>query len=142
MRPISVAWPIWEWQVSLVGLRSSRQVVGYWMANTAGVVRAFGDTYFLGSVPPATLAPPSLRSAPWARYRNVPLPDYHVYVSWTGNVFMTEIAEALADAVAQSGRAVQLHRHGLPARQPGALNLVVAPHEYFTLYEGSNEARW
>jgi hypothetical protein len=38
-------------------MRSSRQVFGYWMASASGVIRAFGDTYFLGSVPPATLAP-------------------------------------------------------------------------------------
>jgi GT2 family glycosyltransferase len=61
-------------------------------------------------------------------------------VSATGNVFMTEIAEALNDAIAQSGREVRLHRHGLPAREAGTINLVVAPHEYFTLYEGASEA--
>jgi len=67
-------------------------------------------------------------------------PTYRVYVSTTGNVFMTEIAEALADAVAQSGREVELLRYGLPARDSGTINLVVAPHEYFTLYEGASEA--
>ncbi len=65
---------------------------------------------------------------------------YNVYVSTTGNVFMTEIAEALADAIARSGREVRLRRTGLPRSEPGTLNLVVAPHEYFTLYEGASEA--
>jgi GT2 family glycosyltransferase len=67
-------------------------------------------------------------------------PSYRVYVSARGNVFMTEIADALTDAIGRSGRDVELHRHGLPARDPGTINLVVAPHEYFTLYEGANEA--
>jgi GT2 family glycosyltransferase len=70
----------------------------------------------------------------------VATPAYRVYVSARGNVFMTEIAEALTDAIAQSGRAAEMHRHGLPTRTPGTINLVVAPHEYFTLYEGANEA--
>jgi hypothetical protein len=65
--------------------------------------------------------------------------DYRVYVSALGNVFMTEIAEALTDAIAQCGRDVELYRHGLPTRTPGTVNLVVAPHEYFTLYEGASE---
>jgi len=67
-------------------------------------------------------------------------PSYRVYVSALGNVFMTEIAEALTDAIAQCGRDVEMHRHGLPGRFPGTINLVVAPHEYFTLYEGASEA--
>jgi GT2 family glycosyltransferase len=67
-------------------------------------------------------------------------PSYRVYVSATGNVFMTEIADALTSAIAQCGRDVEMFRHGLPARAPGTINLVVAPHEYFTLYEGANEA--
>jgi hypothetical protein len=67
-------------------------------------------------------------------------PSYRVYVSALGNVFMTEIADALTDAIAQCGRDVELFRHGLPTRTPGTINLVVAPHEYFTLYEGANEA--
>jgi hypothetical protein len=67
-------------------------------------------------------------------------PSYRVYVSAFGNVFMTEIADALTDAIAQCGRDVELYRQGLPARTPGTVNLVVAPHEYFTLYEGANEA--
>ena len=67
-------------------------------------------------------------------------PSYRVYVSAHGNVFMTEIAEALTDAIAQSGREVETYRHGLPTRTAGTINLVVAPHEYFTLYEGAHEA--
>jgi GT2 family glycosyltransferase len=67
-------------------------------------------------------------------------PTYRVYVSAHGNVFMTEIADALTAAIAQGGRDVALFRHGLPTRAPGTVNLVVAPHEYFTLYEGANEA--
>jgi len=67
-------------------------------------------------------------------------PAYRVYVSALGNVFMTEIADALTNAIAQSGRDVEMYRHGLPTRTPGTVNLVVAPHEYFTLYEGASEA--
>jgi GT2 family glycosyltransferase len=67
-------------------------------------------------------------------------PTYRVFVSARGNVFMTEIAAALTDAIGRSGRDVELLRHGLPARHPGTIDLVVAPHEYFTLYEGANEA--
>ena len=67
-------------------------------------------------------------------------PNYRVYVSALGNVFMTEIAEALTDAIARCGRDVEMLRHGLPGRFPGTINLVVAPHEYFTLYEGASEA--
>jgi GT2 family glycosyltransferase len=67
-------------------------------------------------------------------------PAYRVYVSTSGNVFMTEIADALTGAIARSGREVELLRRGLPARAPGIINLVVAPHEYFTLYEGATEA--
>ena len=63
-------------------------------------------------------------------------------MSALGNVFMTEIAEALTDAIAQCGRDVELYRHGLPTRTPGTVNLVVAPHEYFTLYEGATRALW
>jgi GT2 family glycosyltransferase len=67
-------------------------------------------------------------------------PAYRVYVSALGNVFMTEIADALTDAIAQCGRDVEMFRNGLPTRTPGTINLVVAPHEYFTLYEGADEA--
>jgi hypothetical protein len=67
-------------------------------------------------------------------------PDYRVYVSSFGNVFMTEIAESLVQAMARGGRAVQLHRTGLPRAEAGVRNLVVAPHEYFTLYDGASEA--
>ena len=68
-------------------------------------------------------------------------PTYRVYVSALGNVFMTEIADALTEAIAQCGRDVELFRHGLPTRTPGTVNLVVAPHEYFTLYEGAQRGR-
>jgi len=67
-------------------------------------------------------------------------PSYRVYVSALGNVFMTEIADALTDAIGQCGREVEMYRHGLPTRTPGTINLVVAPHEYFTLYQGADEA--
>jgi Glycosyl transferase family 2/Glycosyl transferases group 1 len=67
-------------------------------------------------------------------------PSYHVYISPLGNVFMTEFAEVLAVALEVSGREVQVRRNGLPAKESGTINLVVAPHEYFTLYEGADEA--
>jgi hypothetical protein len=67
-------------------------------------------------------------------------PTYNVYASAFGNVFMTEIAEALTAAITRSGREARLHRNGLPAQAAGTINMVVAPHEYFTLYPGVSEA--
>jgi hypothetical protein len=67
-------------------------------------------------------------------------PAYQVYVSPVGNVFMTEIAEMVVHSIEESGREVSLLRHGLPKSEPGIINLVVAPHEYFTLITGFTEA--
>jgi GT2 family glycosyltransferase len=67
-------------------------------------------------------------------------PAYQVYVSPVGNVFMTEIAEMVVHSIEESGREVSLLRHGLPKSEPGTINLVVAPHEYFTLITGFTEA--
>ena len=65
--------------------------------------------------------------------------SYQVYVSAGGNVFMTEIAEMLVHAIDESGRETRLVHHGLPQLHAGTINLVVAPHEYFTLVEGVTE---
>jgi GT2 family glycosyltransferase len=66
-------------------------------------------------------------------------PAYRVYVSSTGNAFMTEIAEMVTGAIEASGREATLWRSGLPKYRPGVINLVVAPHEYFTLMKDVNE---
>ena len=56
-----------------------------------------------------------------------------VFVSASGNLFMTEIAELVAAGLRDLGVEVELRRTGLPAPAPGLVNLVVAPHEYFPL---------
>jgi hypothetical protein len=66
-------------------------------------------------------------------------PDYKVFVSPVGNIFMAEIAAALADAIETIGRDVEYCTTGLPTAEPGTINLVVAPHEYFLLLDGPNE---
>ncbi|HEY2214611.1 MAG TPA: hypothetical protein VGH31_06105, partial [Acidimicrobiales bacterium] len=67
-------------------------------------------------------------------------PAYKVYVSSAGNVFMTEIAEMVATSIEATGRDALLLRQGLPKHESGVINLVVSPHEYFTLMTGVNEA--
>lgn len=67
-------------------------------------------------------------------------PTYKVFVSSSGNVFMAEVAAAIADAIEATGREVSRHSRGLPQADPGTINLVVSPHEYFFLLEGHSEA--
>ena len=57
-----------------------------------------------------------------------------VFVAAHGNQFMAEIAEWIAEATAQSGRQVEVVTDRLP-RADGSINLVVAPHEFFELFE-------
>ena len=57
----------------------------------------------------------------------------NVFVSGSGYLFMTEIAELVASGLRDLGVAVELRRSGLPMAAPGVVNLVVAPHEYFPL---------
>lgn len=65
--------------------------------------------------------------------------SYKVFVSSRGNIFMAEIAEMLADAIGQTGREVEKCEFPLPKFERGVVNLVVAPHEYYTLLDGVPE---
>jgi Glycosyl transferase family 2/Glycosyl transferases group 1 len=56
-----------------------------------------------------------------------------VFVAEHGNQFMTDIAGWIAEAAAETGRAVAVIDDRLPAAD-GSINLVVAPHEFFELY--------
>jgi len=67
-------------------------------------------------------------------------PSYKVFVSSSGNIFMAEIAAAIADSIEATGREVSRHSRGLPQAEPGTINLVVSPHEFFFLQEGPSEA--
>ncbi|MHB8506137.1 MAG: glycosyltransferase family protein, partial [Acidimicrobiales bacterium] len=60
-------------------------------------------------------------------------PTFHVFVSRRGNIFMTEIAELIAAAIADLGYETVFPAPGLPEARNGAVNLVVAPHEFFVL---------
>ncbi len=57
-----------------------------------------------------------------------------VFVAPTGNGFMRDIAGWIVEAAAASGRDAALVDDRLPAAD-GALNLVVAPHEFFELFD-------
>ena len=60
-----------------------------------------------------------------------------MFVSQHGNVFMHEIAEHLAEAVAAGGREVTVITDELPVAGGDPLDqLVVAPHEFFGLFPG------
>lgn len=69
-------------------------------------------------------------------------PDVVVHVSGTGNLYMTEIAESLANAAATLGRGGTLEHDHLPV-EDGRVHLVVAPHEFFPLHPlaGTDELR-
>lgn len=56
-----------------------------------------------------------------------------VHVASQGNVFMREIAEWLVAAFVDAGRPAELRTGGVPQASPSVVNLVVAPHEYFSL---------
>ncbi len=56
-----------------------------------------------------------------------------VYVAETGNVFMQEIAGWIVAALEEAGRTAELRTGGVPVASADHVNLVVAPHEYFTL---------
>jgi hypothetical protein len=57
-----------------------------------------------------------------------------VFVAARGNQFMTEIAGWIVEAASLTGRAVELIADRLPTID-GSINLVVAPHEFFELYD-------
>src|SRR3954447_4701598 len=65
-----------------------------------------------------------------------------VFVSGRGNVYMREIAEHLVEALAQLGRRGEVVIDDLPEAADAPLtNLVVAPHEFFTLSAASEPDR-
>ena len=57
-----------------------------------------------------------------------------VFVAPTGNGFMRDIAGWLVEAASAGGRTATLVDDALPALD-GAINLVVAPHEFFELFD-------
>ncbi len=59
-----------------------------------------------------------------------------VFVAPTGNGFMRDIASWLVEAAVAAGRAAVLVEDALPCID-GSLNLVVAPHEFFELFEAT-----
>ncbi len=61
-----------------------------------------------------------------------------VFAAAGGNAFMTDIAAWIVEAARLSGREAHLEQHALPA-DDGHLNLVVAPHEHFTLTEATDD---
>ncbi|MDA8061739.1 MAG: glycosyltransferase [Actinomycetota bacterium] len=67
-------------------------------------------------------------------------PVFHVYATRRGNIFMLEIAELLAAAISDLGFETVLPTEGLPEDRAGVVNLVVAPHEFFTLHPESTPA--
>lgn len=71
----------------------------------------------------------------------MPGPSYTVHVSASGNVFMREIAQLLVAALGDLGRDAELLRDELPIAAPGHIDLVVAPHEFFTLLDGVGKER-
>jgi len=66
-------------------------------------------------------------------------PTYRLFVSERGNIFMTEIAAVLADALADRGYDTVFPAPGLPERSRNNINLVIAPHEFFPLQQEYTE---
>jgi hypothetical protein len=64
----------------------------------------------------------------------------HVYVSPRGNAFMRDIAAWIAEAAALTGRTAELHADGSHPTDADAVNLVVAPHEFYLLGELDDRA--
>jgi hypothetical protein len=58
----------------------------------------------------------------------------NVFVAKRGNQFMVDIAGWIAEAAELTGRRVALINDRLPSAD-GSINLVVAPHEFFELYD-------
>lgn len=63
--------------------------------------------------------------------------DVNVFVAASGNAFMTDIAGWLVEAATLCGRDARLVSDWLPA-DPGAINFVLAPHEFYLLHGGSD----
>ncbi|HEY3832674.1 MAG TPA: glycosyltransferase family A protein [Acidimicrobiia bacterium] len=64
-----------------------------------------------------------------------------VHVSPFGNLYMREVADLLCRGFDDLGVANAIVEHELPRDQPGVCNLVVAPHEFFTLYPNVSEVQ-
>ena len=58
----------------------------------------------------------------------------NIFVAERGNQFMNEIAGWIAEAAELTGRHVELIDDRLPVVD-GSINLVVAPHEFFELFD-------
>ena len=58
-------------------------------------------------------------------------PNYRIYVSRRGNVFMTELAQLLQRVLIDLDRTAVLLASGLPESRDDGINIVVAPHEFF-----------
>jgi hypothetical protein len=67
-------------------------------------------------------------------------PVYHLYVSDRGNCFMTEIASLIDAGLGDLGYETVFPAPGLPEPGRDRMNLVIAPHEFFPLYPGVDEA--
>ena len=64
-----------------------------------------------------------------------------VHVSPYGNLYMREVADLLCRGFDDLGVANAIVQHELPRDQPGVCNLVVAPHEFFTLHPNVSEVQ-
>jgi hypothetical protein len=64
---------------------------------------------------------------------------YRVFVHRRGNRFWKEIAELISAAFQELGLSMEMIQDGLPPSEPKAVNIVVAPHEYFALVDGYSE---
>ncbi len=64
-----------------------------------------------------------------------------LHVSPYGNLYMREVAEFLGRGFDDLGVANAIVEHELPRDQPGVCNLVVAPHEFFTLFPNVSEVQ-
>jgi Glycosyl transferase family 2/Glycosyl transferases group 1 len=62
----------------------------------------------------------------------------NVFVARSGNQFMREIAGWIAEAAALTGRPVTIVDDQLPTAD-GTINLVVAPHEFFELFDAPRQ---
>src|SRR4051812_13120498 len=62
----------------------------------------------------------------------------NVFVAARGNEFMRDIAGWIVEAATIAGREARLVDDRLPAVD-GSINLVVAPHEFFELFDASRE---
>ncbi|MFK8025765.1 MAG: glycosyltransferase [Ilumatobacter sp.] len=67
-----------------------------------------------------------------------PLPPVAVFVAPTGNAFMADIADWIVESVRGLGRDGNIVTDRLP-RPDGSVNLVVAPHEFYTLRDDADD---